>query len=120
MVVVPAVVVVVAKALMGEAALINIVVEVEVTVIGMRTGVLSDTLPDVGMIVATAIVIDFEFGVSVYSVDVLSGVAVDMLAGGIIGFEPVSNALDVFADVNAYAFAAMGTDMESTVPTPLE
>ena len=96
---------------------------VEWLAVGVRTGVLSDTLADLVIIVA-AVVIVSEFVVSLsYAVDVLSGVVavapVNALVAGIIGF--VSDiGVKVMADVGASVFAAVTTALEFAVSIPLE
>ena len=98
-----AVVVVVVKVLARAAAVIDMVVVVEVW--------LNDVWVDVEIIVVCPIVIVLKFALSVsYSaVDVPSGVAVmDALAGVMLG---VVNGIgiEVLADVNANAFAVVMT-----------
>ena len=97
-------VIVVVRVLVWAAAVINMVVVVEV--------LLSDVLADLEIIVVGVIVIVFKFALSVsYSIEVPSGVVVglltDALAGAILGD---LSGIDV-ADVSA---------LEFPVPTPLE
>ena len=88
------VVVVVAKVSVWDAAIINIVVGVEVIVIGVLIDV---QFIDVGVLV----VIDLKFALSVsYSVCVSSDVAVDLFVDVLTGI-----GIEVLADANANIFA---------------
>ena len=92
-----AIVVVVVKMLVWAAAVMNMVVVVEVFAIDVRANVVVDTLASVGMLVVPVVVIALKFVVSMsYFVDVLSDV--------------------VGALVDALAAASMMEALESAVP----
>ena len=92
------IVIVVVKMLAWAAAVMNMVVVVEVFAIDVRANVVVDTLASVGMLVVPVVVIALKFAVSMsYFVDVLSDVVVG-------------------AFVDALAAASMMTDLESAVP----
>ena len=115
-VVVIAVVVVVVNVLLWVAAMIDMVVVVEVLVIDVLTGV--------EIIVVGAIVIVLEFASpESYSVDVPANVPidlfVDMSAGVMLGFLPVID-IEVLVDVNTNDFTVAMTVLEFPVSIPLE
>ena len=92
------VVVVVVKMLVWAAAVMNMVVVVEVFAIDVRANVVVDTLASVGMLVMPVVVIALKFVVSIsYFVYVLSDVVVGAL-------------------VDALAAASMMEALESAVP----
>ena len=116
MVAVGVVVVVVAKVLVWDAAIIDMVMVVEVSAIGVMT--------DVEIIVIGVVVIVLKFALPVpYSVDVPSGVAVDLFMAsspGVMLGVRAGIGTEVLADVNANAFTAAMTALEFPVPSPLE
>ena len=110
------VVVIVVNVLLWVAAMINMVVVVEVLVIDVLTGV--------GIIVVGDIVIVLNFASpESYSVDSPSRMAVDlfmdMSSDVTLGFLPAIG-IEVLADVNANDFTVAMTVLEFTVSTPLE
>ena len=106
-------VLVVIKVMMWAAAIINMVVAVEVLLI--------EVLADVKISVVDAIVIVLKFALSVlYSVDVPSDVNVDLLTDGVM-FSALSGiCIELLVDVNANAFVVVMTDLDFPVSTPLE
>ena len=74
--------------------------------------------PDIVVVAAVAIVLESVVAVSC-SADVLSDVVADSLTGALSGFVP-GDGVNVLADVSANIFAAMMTDLDLALPTPLE
>ena len=105
------VVIVVVRVLVRAAAIIDMVAVVEVLVI--------DVLVDVEIIVAGVIVIVLKFVLPVsYSVDVTSGVVLDLFADGLAGvmFSVLPGiGIEVLADVNTNAFAVTMTALKFPV-----
>ena len=106
------VVIVVGRVLVRAAAIIDMVAVVEVLVIGV--------LVDVEIIVAGVIVIVLKFVLPVsYSVDVTSGVILDLFADGLAGVIMSSVlpgiGIGVLADVNTNAFVAVMTALKFAV-----
>ena len=103
---------VVAKLLVWDTSIINIVVAVDVLSI--------DMFADVEIIVLTVVVIALDFAVTVsHSADVVVGMLIDVLADVIIGVLS-SIGVDVLTDVNVNIFAVVMTVLEFAVPASSE
>ena len=108
------VLVVVVKVLVWDAAVINMVVVVEVF----------DVLVTAEIIVVGVIVIVLKFALpDLSSVDVPSDVTVDLFMDAVAGARLAvlpEIGIEVLSDVSANAFAVVMTALEFPVPTPLE
>ena len=108
--------VIVVKELVWDAAIINMVVVIEMLVINVLVGV------DIIMVGVIAIVLKFALSVSSYFVDVPLDVVVDFFMDAFVGvmLSVLSgNGIKVLADSSTNAFAVM-PDLKFFVSTPLE